>query len=343
MDKKQTGFTLIELLISLALGLIVTSAAVLLLVTGQKSLSMQQGLADLQDNANFGLNLITKDMRLLNLDNDSSYINNRTSMGGVVLTSSINAEKSTDATPIPLSNLYRTIVGTTAATTLLSQSGTGLTNVQSGSTDLKSDQFVIQFTPEYVIEKQGGIEYYVGGYDCEGNELRFRRNTTNNLGKRIVVQRYFLRLDTNKNPNEPNQALALACDAGNYQPPLSDGTQSSVAIENFGDNGEIIMKRADYFRVLLGVETGSNFRYIAISDYMALASPKPRIVSAQIGILTRSAQSVGRDEVVKANQTFTVLDKTVSIKKPDDSAPKYVRQVVSQTVAMRNGLGERGS
>lgn len=58
MNNKQQGFTLVELIISLALGLMVVAAAILLFLTGQKSVAMQKGVAELQDNANFGLNYI---------------------------------------------------------------------------------------------------------------------------------------------------------------------------------------------------------------------------------------------------------------------------------------------
>jgi type IV pilus assembly protein PilW len=58
--KSQEGFTLVELMIALALGLIVVAAATLLFLTGLRSSSMQQGVSDLQDNANFGLNYITQ-------------------------------------------------------------------------------------------------------------------------------------------------------------------------------------------------------------------------------------------------------------------------------------------
>lgn len=343
MKKQQLGFTLIELIIALALGLLITAAAIMLFITGQKSFSMQQGVADIQDNANFGLNMITKDIRLVNLDNSKAYMDDQTALGGMVFTSSINAKKTTDTPPIPLSNLYKTIVGTTAGTNFLTQSDIALSNVQSAGTDLKSDQLTIQYMPEYYVEKRSGKEYYVAGFDCEGNELAFEK-LANNVGKRIVVQRYFLRTDINKSPNEPNQSLALACDAGNYQPAQADGSQAPTSVNGFGGNGEIIMKRVDYFHVLLGVEFGDLFRYMPISEYMALAGNKPRIVTIQLGILSRSSQSVGRDAVIKDDQQFVVLDKTVTVKKPSSiSAPKYVRQVVSQTIALRNALGERGS
>ena len=53
---KQAGFTLIELMLALALGLVISAAAIFLFLTAQKSYSVQQGLSNVQDNANFGLN-----------------------------------------------------------------------------------------------------------------------------------------------------------------------------------------------------------------------------------------------------------------------------------------------
>ena len=102
----QKGFTLIELMISLTLGLIISAAAILLFLTGQKSLSMQQGTSDLQDNANFGLNYITKDLRLMNLNSTQAIVTDQTVLGGVVLTSSVNAiDTGVAGAPILVSNL----------------------------------------------------------------------------------------------------------------------------------------------------------------------------------------------------------------------------------------------
>lgn len=338
----QKGFTLIELMISLTLGLIISAAAILLFLTGQKSLSMQQGTSDLQDNANFGLNYITKDLRLINLNSTQAITTDSTILGGVVLTSSLNPVNiGTTAVPIRVSNLSSTIVGDTAAVKLLSQSASsaswvGLSNVQVDGTDQESDQLTIQYMPQYTIEDRGTgtskVSTYVGGYDCEGNELAFPVAG----GRRMVVQRYFLRVDANKSTNEPNEALALACDAGNY--PETD----PKAIADFGGAGEIVMKRVDYLRVLLGVQSANGRRYMSINEYMTSATPHPRIVSIQFGVLARSLQSVSDAKSIKDNQSFVVLDQTVTVKKPVATAPKYIRQVISQTIALRNAIGERG-
>lgn len=361
MNKKQSGFTLVELMISLALGLIIVAAAILLFLTGQKSLAMQQGVAELQDNANFGLNYITQDIRLANLNTKDAAINAQTLYGGIVLTSAnssfVTKTTKTDAAGVTVEtkypNLPVSIAGladnlltqnngtTTAATT--GNGWRGVSNVKDSSTAaaLSSDQLVIQYLPQYRIEKRGtGSPYdvYVAGSDCEGKKLEFRvlpnaADATESYGLQMVVQRYFLRQDSNKASNE-SSPLALACDAGYYAK-----TGSPTSITNYGDAGEIIMKRVDYFRVLLGIQNGTNYRYVSIADYMAMTAPRPRIVSVQLGALVRSTQSVGTDSAVKADQEFKVLDQTVKANALTD--PKYIRQVVSQTVAIRNALGER--
>ncbi|WP_342063571.1 PilW family protein [Acinetobacter pittii] len=350
-----SGFTLVELMISLALGLIITAAAALLFLTGQKNIAMQKGAAELQDNANFGLNYITKDLRLTNLNTRNATINDASLYGGIVLTSAasdfVQTQTDTSVTPnvvTKYSNLPVSI--TTVGNTLLTQNNgittvgsqnvwTGASNVSNTTgTALLSDQLVIQYLPQYTLNNNGtpsdtSDDKYQGGYDCEGNKLEFSE-------LRYVIQRYFLRTDNNKSSSDAS-ALSLACDAGSY--PVTNPT----AITGFGGAGEIIMKRVDYFHILLGVQTGTDtastrYQYLSIADYMAKAAPRPRIISIQVGALVRSLQSVGADSAIKADQQFTVLDKVVKTKAAvNTSQSKYIRQVVSQTVALRNALGER--
>ncbi|MGN5764718.1 PilW family protein [Acinetobacter calcoaceticus] len=350
---KQAGFTLIELMLSLTLGLIITAAAILLFLAGQKSLSMQQGVADIQDNANFGLNYLTQDIRLANLNNFKAVINDQTAYGGIILTSSANAQK--DAQGTPLSNIFWQVTGSNVAAKFLSGSAIAPSNVQLSGSDILSDQLVIQYVPQYVLNSAGTI--WSGGYDCEGNALNFpvtQPAKGGEFGQQVIVQRYFLRADNNKNENEPNQPLALACDAGRYpvepaKPVNATDPLPAMAITGYGDAGEIIMKRVDHFRVLLNIQDdsvtapGASRRYITFKDYMALpSSPRPRIVAVQIGILARSAQAVNKENSINDDQIFRVLDQEVTVKKTKAGSPKYIRQVVAQTIALRNVIGERG-
>ena len=153
----------------------------------------------------------------------------------------------------------------------------------------------------------------------------------------MVVQRYFLALDENVGNTEPNQPLALYCDAGYY---ALEGDPTSIT--NFGEDPQIVLKRVDHFRVLYSIQNGSNHRYVDANTYLQLDLPRPRILSVQLGILMRSLQSVGRDNTFSDEQVFQVLDQALQITEPDENAPKYVRQVVTQTIALRNTFGERG-
>lgn len=375
MTKFHAGFTLVELMIALALGLIIVAAAIMLFLTGQKSYVLQAGMSDLQDNANFGLNYIAKDIRLTNLNVVKADIDDETQYGGVVLTSSVNATEipavpATPTTPavlaVPLSNLYKTIVGNSANASVLTRSNgitgwTGVSNVKlSTGGNLFSDQLTLQYIPQYVLNDKGTAattdDEWMGGYDCEGQELKFKvekesPTSTKPFGQQVIVQRYFLRVDANAAINEPNSPLALACEAGFYAVANTptvvriEGGAPSQALNTqlFGSTGgEIIMKRVDHFRVLLGVQNDISYRYMSVNDYMAIAAgSRPRILSVQIGTLVRSGQSVSRDAIISDDQEFQVLDQLVKVKTPAANAPKYVRQVVSQTIALRNTFGDR--
>lgn len=317
--KNQVGFTLVELLIALALGLIIAASATMLFLTGLKSQALQTGQSGLQDDANFGLNFILKDVRLSNLNTVQSSINDTTAYGGLVFTAADGFNNSN----LPIA----------VEADLLSGSNINASNV----VDVQSDQLTIQFLPQYIWDDKkttsSADDRWYGGFDCEGNALEFTREQ----GRQMVVQRYFLAVDENAGDSEPNQPLALFCDAGHY---ALEGTPTSIT--NFDQDGQIILKRVDQFRVLYGIQNQENHRYVDANTYLTLDSPRPRILSVQLGILMRSLQSVGRDQTFADDQVFQVLDQAVQITEPTNNTPKYVRQVVTQTVALRNTFGERG-
>lgn len=80
----QQGFTLIELMIAITLGLIVTAAALMMFLSSQRSLAMQNGLSSIQQNATFGLTNVAKDLRHINLDSGSDFVSHSNSKSGIV-------------------------------------------------------------------------------------------------------------------------------------------------------------------------------------------------------------------------------------------------------------------
>ncbi len=87
---QQQGFTLIELMISLILGLLVIAAALAIFLSGQRSLNMQTGMSELQQNSIFGLSQLTHDLRHVNLNTTTTYQISKTTPGSGVIFNTTN-------------------------------------------------------------------------------------------------------------------------------------------------------------------------------------------------------------------------------------------------------------
>ncbi|KAF7275665.1 hypothetical protein GWI33_011447, partial [Rhynchophorus ferrugineus] len=205
----------------------------------------------------------------------------------------------------------------------LSSSASGLSNLENQ----KSDVLVIQY--QNILDSQ---------YNCKGEQLP----------KDVyVVEKFFLRKDST-NKNDPNEPLALACEATTY-------TGDSPKSIDLSGNGQIVIPRVDYFAVMLGVaQDGRNaactsddlskkdgnmdcFGYISIENYNKLTD-KPQIVSVKLGLLIRSTDIVGQNKYFDADKSYQILQTTAKLKS-DDKNKLYARNVVTQTVALRNGFG----
>lgn len=324
---KQQGFTLIELMIALVLGLLVSAIALQLFLTSQRSATTQQGMMNLQNSALFGLGTVVDSIRLANLNSSQPIVNDQVLYGGIVLSpNNISNNKKADGT-----------LNFSIDNSLLTRGAIGASNLAGQ----KSDQLVIQYrvnTPNQ--------------FDCEGTGL-----TTSDY----VVERYFLREDTNR--NDPNKPLALACKAARYTEATA---KTNTGLAALSGNGEIIIPRVDHFSVRLGVAfDGANgscngitttsgspavttniaqdskldcFSYMNIEDYRALTVEKPQIVSVQIGLLVRSTDTVGNNQFFKADQKYKVVNVDAALAE-DDKNKQFLRSVVTQTIAIRNGFG----
>lgn len=132
---QQKGFTLIELMISLVLGLLVIAAAVAIFLSAQRSMNMQTGMSELQQNSIFGLSQIAHDLRHINLNTtDDQRITKTASGAGIVFTTANLAN---------LPNQMGTV------------QGLNRTNMS-----VASDQLTIQYKPSMR-----------GLVNCEGDEL----------------------------------------------------------------------------------------------------------------------------------------------------------------------------
>ncbi|MFW1952511.1 PilW family protein [Acinetobacter beijerinckii] len=327
---KQLGFTLIELMISLTLGLLVSAIALQLFLTSQRSATAQQGMMNLQNSTLFGLGEVINHLRIANLNASQPFIDDTVLYGGVVLTAN---------------NISANLTNFSIDAGLLTRGGIGPSNLHG----VKSDQLVVQYkvnTPNQ--------------FDCEGTGL-----TLNDY----VVERYFLRVDTNR--NDPNSPLALACKATRYTEATA---KTNTELSGLSTSGEIIIPRVDHFSVRLGVAyDGANdaanpncttvttsitsgtppvtetkniapdtrldcFSYMDIETYRALTDKKPQIVSLQIGVLARSTDTVGNNQFFDADQDYNILNVNAKLKTHARNN-LYLRDIVTQTIAIRNGFG----
>ena len=227
---KQSGFTLLELMIALSLGLIVSAIAIQLALTGQKGVSTQQALSDLHNDSLFGLETFVREIRLANLNAVEPIINDTVLHGGIVLDARNYTQKfKTDEDGKPT---------TTLDITLKNALSEGAVSDSSNLVGQASDQLVIQYK-----NSMGNR------FDCEGREI---------VRDAYVVQRYFLRSDTNR--NDPNKPLALACKAFSY---MGD---EPAEIDLSGD-GQIMIPRVDHLSVQLVVaRDGMNSTCSAAAD-----------------------------------------------------------------------------
>lgn len=307
LNTHQGGFTLIELLIALTLGLIISAIAIQLIFTAQKGVSTQQALSNLQSDALFGLEAVVRDLRLANLNASDVVINDSVLHGGIVLSEMNYSSKKDDDDKVQIE--------------LVDAVSRGAVTDTSNLTGLDSDELVIQY--QNIMESQ---------YDCEGRKIPI--NT-------YVVQKYFVRKNNIK--DEPNTPFSLACKSDFY----SGDEPEKIDLSG---NGEIIIPRIDHFRVLLGVasdkcietdiEDGvmSCFYYVPIEDYKKMTGVKPQIVSLKIGMLVRSLNTVGSNDFFDKTKPYKILNDSAELIE-DSKNHLYMRSVVTQTVALRNGFG----
>lgn len=246
----QSGFTLIELMISLVLGLLISAAVIQVFITSQRVDRIQAAGSEVQDKAVFGLQSIEPQIRLANMGNDGVAINDKTAMGGVILT--VGKEDATDVNAAVKS-------GDQAGSFVTRSVATNLSN-----TDKPSDQLTIQYV------NTTGRKLF----DCEGNEVDLDAH---------VITRYFVTTGTGGGSN----SLNLNCDAGRIvseeQQDFTDNGE--VIIENIDQfNIRLGVQKS----IPSGSKITYEYADMTINDYMALTDEKPPIVNIRIAILARS-------------------------------------------------------
>ncbi|MBF4521748.1 PilW family protein [Acinetobacter towneri] len=317
---KQAGFTLIELMIAITLGLILVAVAIQMLVSGQQNYRIQSSAASLQDSGLFGINYVTKNIRLANHGN-ASIINDASLYGGIVL-----SNQTSSTTPPADGNLKGLKFGTALLTGNNLESAS-VNNDSAFSTFPKSDQLVIMY--------QAPMDTFT----CDGKKVRGPIKTSTTYAKGwYVIERYYISKDSSKSEANLNCSSSMFLADGETVPQTYE-SQTINAVNtltaNYAANaGEIIAKNIEYMRVQLVVRnTNGTTRTLGVNDYKAITTlPRPAVIGVNLGWLVRSSEKVAMAEKTE----FKVLDQTITAAKDG-----YLRQVYTTTIAIRNGgLGD---
>ena len=350
----QNGFSLIELMISLTLGLLISAAVMQVYLTSIKTSSVQSGGTDILEASIFGIQNIEKSIRLSNLGMADSN-NPFTPLAGVVMTSdtSLVSASQTDKSKNNMNGIKMGGTVTSAGTDAidakyLTKSGIAASNI----TGLTSSQLTIQYEAPQDM------------YDCEGTLVRGpieieRDGRLELIPGQVIVQRYYLRevAQNDKSNYESNiKSYELRCDAGRYVKEIlnsaeldlqkiNDSTilKESRNIRDFGDVGEVVIPRVDYFGVLLGVEvveptSSVTLRYFTPEQYItylerlsATSTITTNIISVKLSALVRADRPL-TGETGASKFIIFGEPKTLST----DTSKAFIRRVYESNIMLRN-------
>ncbi|MDH1406514.1 PilW family protein [Acinetobacter johnsonii] len=298
----QQGLTLIELMVALVLGLLIVAAGLAVFLNAQRSMGFQTSMGDIQQNANFGLSMLTQDLRHANLNTPSAQrVNNKLVGSGIAF----------DGVNFPSS------VNTNTDDSFTAQ------RASDDATKGKSDQITMQFMPDVRGADQ---------FDCEGNAM---------VAGRTYVYRYYVdKLPNNQQIAGGLDRFGLYCDAGYYVDGSTSvvglGENGQLIIQNVDAfRVRLLVKNpSGNLRYTTIKEYTDDLMKPSVTDEKLYVN----VVGVELGLLVTSAQSIGSDAALNTNTTYTIAGQEVKLKENANNS-KYLRQAITQMVGLRNTLG----
>ena len=298
----QQGLTLLELMVALVLGLLIVAAGLAVFLNAQRAMGFQTSMGDIQQNANFGLSMLTQDLRHANLNTPSAQrVNNKFVGSGIVF---VNAN-------LPAG------VRTNTANRLTAQ------GISEDATQAEaSDQLTMQFMPDVRGDDQ---------FDCEGTAM---------VAGRTYVYRYYLdRLPNNQQIAGSLDRFGLYCDSGFYVDSSNSvvglGANGQLIIQNVdafkvrllvkNPNGNLRYTTIDEYLALMPTSIVDEKQYV-------------NVIGIELGLLVTSSQSIGADASFNTSTKYTIAGQEVELQDNVNNG-KYLRQAITQFVGLRNTLG----
>lgn len=297
----QQGLTLLELMVALVLGLLIVAAGLAVFLNAQRSMGFQTSMGDIQQNANFGLSMLTQDLRHANLNTPSAQrVNNKLVGSGIVFVDDNLPENARDGTE-----------------DLLTAQGISVDATKEDD----SDQITMQFMPDIRGDDQ---------FDCEGTAM---------VAGRTYVYRYYLdRLPDNQQIEGSLDRFGLYCDAGYYvsNSMVGLGENGQLIIQNVDAfKVRLLVKNPDGN---LRYTTINDYRNTLMPASVVDEKLYVNVVGVELGLLVTSAQSIGADASFNTSTEYTIAGQSVELKDNVNNG-KYLRQAITQVVGLRNTLG----
>ena len=296
----QQGLTLLELMVALVLGLLIVAAGLAVFLNAQRAMGFQTSMGDIQQNANFGLSMLTQDLRHANLNTPSAQrVNNKLVGSGIAF----------DGVNFPSS------VNTNTDDSFTAQ------RASDDATKGKSDQITMQFMPDVRGDDQ---------FDCEGNAM---------VAGRTYVYRYYLdRLPNNQQIEGSLDRFGLYCDAGYYvsNSMVGLGENGQLIIQNVDAfKVRLLVKNPDGN---LRYTTINDYRNTLMPASVVDEKQYVNVAGVELGLLVTSAQSIGADASLNTRTEYMIAGQEVELQDNTNNG-KYLRQAITQVVGLRNTLG----
>lgn len=298
----QQGLTLLELMVALVLGLLIVAAGLAVFLNAQRAMGFQTSMGDIQQNANFGLSMLTQDLRHANLNTPSAQrVNNKFVGSGIVF---VNAN-------LPAG------VRTNTANRLTAQ------GISEDATQAEaSDQLTMQFMPDVRGDDQ---------FDCEGNAM---------VAGRTYVYRYYVdKLLNHQQIAGSLDRFGLYCDSGFYVDSSNSvvglGANGQLIIQNVdafkvrllvkNPNGNLRYTTIDEYLALMPTSVVDEKQYV-------------NVIGIELGLLVTSSQSIGADASLNTRTEYMIAGQEFELQDNTNNG-KYLRQAITQVVGLRNTLG----
>lgn len=340
---KQTGFTIIELLVAALLAMILLGSTTVMFVTNKENSKLQNELGRLQENARFAIDLLTKDIRMVDYIGCHQESTN--------LTNQINFGTQT------LLDFSETLDGADGSATTVQWDATDSTSSAITSMSVATDAITVRYilpigqiirsdisstgNPTILTGEDLPQGEFLAISNCSTTDLF--QNTSSNTETSGTIEHS----NAGGTPGNTNSAFSLDYDAGAeinkvvarryFIAASSSGTGTSLWWENddalanadVTDNTQELVEGVQNMQILYGEDTNSDevIEGFFTSDNV---TNWDNVKAVKVGLLMETVNEIGVD--VDSN-TYNLLGTNIAA-----ANDRRKRKIFTTTISIRNRM-----